>query len=235
MSHIEEIDDPLPPPVIENKEVSYYVVRDQVYQSVSKQLLNIIGFTLDSDVYKYSADGSVEKNVFIKNRHRFLTNDSFKDSYQMTKWLREHGKLPEYMEIKMSGVCSKVRNNKRKDKKEYAVYSKKVIKQGTALGSLTGQIRPFVKNLFTSGYCFPIIGFNTKDTYFIDCENFTFANWSRFINHSDDNPAVEFQLYNMQLFIVANRDINEGEEITADYGKFYWKEIEEERPDNVTQ
>lgn len=239
MATVEEIDDIQPPAIIDSKEVSYHVVRDQVYKAMSDQILSVTGFTSDSDVYKYAEDGSIEKAPFIKNRNRFLTNDSFKDAYQMSKWMREQGKLPDYMEIKPSVVCGTVRNPKRKDKKEYAVYVKKSIKQGTTLGMLQGQLRPYIKNIFTAGYCFPAGSLTSKEQYLIDCENFTFANWSRFINHSE-NPALEFHPYNMQSLIVAKRDIEEGEELTVDYGKGYWKEFEtvskpEDRSDNVAR
>jgi hypothetical protein len=79
-----------------------------------------------------------------------------------------------------------------------------------------------MNNIHFNDYCFKFKDFKATDVGYIDGENLTFANWTRFINDGA-SPNVEFVVYNHQIYIFATRDIRVGEELIGAYGDDYWK------------
>uniref|UniRef100_A0A7S0L8E2 SET domain-containing protein n=1 Tax=Coccolithus braarudii TaxID=221442 RepID=A0A7S0L8E2_9EUKA len=69
--------------------------------------------------------------------------------------------------------------------------------------------------------------FKVGDDLYIDGEDCSTSNWTRFLNHGEPNLRVKSLLKGMdgkpRVWFVALRDIEIGEELLWDYGESYWK------------
>lgn len=107
----------------------------------------------------------------------------------------------------------------------YGVYATKGIPRLTFIGEYTGLIRRRHKrkdrfNNYVFGY---VVG--PKDSpYVIDAREE--GNFTRFLNHSDEpNLTSRWVVYRGVTHIIffANRAIKKGEQLTYDYGEYYWR------------
>jgi SET domain-containing protein len=70
--------------------------------------------------------------------------------------------------------------------------------------------------------------FGVGDVY-VDAEDTECGNWARYLNH-DNAPNLRVKSLEVgmdgrpRVWFVANRDIEEGEELCFDYGEGYWME-----------
>ena len=205
---------PKPPPVqpvVEQKYNACYVIRDKIYPVLTTDDIFRLGFQLDSDIYQYELAGGISKEQLFSNRGRYITNGSFTDAVGINSYLREWGKIPAFLEVKSGS-------------KGYGVYTHKSIPKMTFLGFYEGQYRP--ANVFHSNdYGYNFRDFNGAMPGYIDAENMTFANWTRFINDGVD-CNVEFAVYNNSIYVFALHDIAPNEELLGSYGDDYWKQRE---------
>lgn len=217
VTEITSVPTPLPMPEIksESKIDMCYLVRDKIYPTVPVKDMFKLGLQLDSDVFSYGMTGSISKEPIFANRNRLVTNDSFANVESINEYLIEWGKIPTFLEIKT--VVNK----------GYGAFTKRAIGKLTFLGYYSGQYRtPNSIHSTTYGYTFVDNEGQTKG--YIDAENMTFANWTRFINDGDAiRYNIEYAVYNNQVYIFTIRDIVPGEELIGNYGEEYWKNREE--------
>jgi hypothetical protein len=208
---------PVPPPikVDENKMLDqFYLIRGDVVPLVSSLDVLRHSLQLDADVYRYGSNGRITEKPVLANRHRFITNDSFKSAEEIDTYLRFWGRIPDFLEIRKT------------ETKGYGVYSKVDIQPLTFLGLYQGIQRPVDKKIVDSAYNFIALDFDQKPCAMIDSENITFSNWTRFIN--DGNTLnIEFCVYNMQIYVFSSKDIKAGDELLGPYGEAYWKGVEQ--------
>lgn len=203
---------PLPLPKTDEKELpdSFYVVRERIYTGVSLSAFLKTGLGLDSDVYKYTLDGTIEKTPFISNRYKLLLNESFKSLDSLNSYLVEHGKIPKYLEIRESPG------------KGLGVFAKKDIKEKKFLGFYQGQVRDF-NDVHTTQYQMSIGDSTSNAVAYVDSENITFSNWTRFINDGDSSKYnVLFAKGNRQIYVNTIKPIKAGEELLGAYDEGYW-------------
>jgi hypothetical protein len=191
----------------------FYLVRGGVVPVIARGDLFAHGLQLDSDVYRYTAQGRIEDKPSLSNRHRFVTNDSFKSTAEIEAYLRSWGKIPSFLELKpVPG-------------KGNGIFTKTDIPHLNFLGYYEGVYRPLGKKFVENVYDFIVHNFDAKPCSLIDAENLTFSNWTRFINDGA-SPNIEFAVYNCQIYVFAARDIKAGEELIGSYGEGYWKAME---------
>jgi hypothetical protein len=209
--NVEPMPPPIPKPDAEQKVNVCYVIRDKVYPAIYISDLLKLGFQLDSDVYNYDSSGSVNKLPLFKNRSRYIINSSFDNASMLNKYLREWGKIPEFLEVKpMEG-------------RGFGIVTNRNLKKLTFLGFYQGQYRP-INSVHSNEYGYEFKDFSATSQGYIDAENITFSNWTRFINDGDaEKYNVEFAVYNNQIYIFTLRDVLAGEEILGSYGEEYWK------------
>lgn len=194
-----------------------YIVRDRIIPAISNADMFKLGLQLDSDVYKYTGTGAITKEPVIKFRHRFLSNSSFADLLSLNLYLRNNGKIPQFLEVKESPG------------KGYGIFAKKEIPALTFLGFYEGIYRPPIySDYINNPYIFNINGFDKTEIHkpfaCVDAGNITFSNWTRFVN--DGKVAnIEFIPYNCQIytFTMPGKSIASGEELIVHYGETYWK------------
>lgn len=72
--------------------------------------------------------------------------------------------------------------------------------------------------------------FQIDEDLLVDAENVAKANWTRYINHSGEDPNLRVKSLayayggRPRVWFVATRHIREGEELCFDYGPDYWHE-----------
>ncbi len=197
-----------------------YVDREKGYMmSIDEILINNI--QLESDVYKYDANGNKESKPALENKKYFLTNDDFETVEELNEYLRLHGKIPEFLELRNT------------PDKGFGVFTTRDLPNGYFLGIYQGQYRP-LDNPFTTNiknsYVFSGLDFGKKLFAVIDAENITYANWTRFMNDGRD-LNVEFAQMNYQVYAYTAKEIKAGTELLASYGEKYW----EMRKDLITK
>lgn len=96
------------------------------------------------------------------------------------------------------------------------------VKKGDILEEYIGEIK-HTRDMDDSVYSFSLdLEGNTSSAY-IDAQRL--GNWTRFINHSCEASA-KFELkvigQRIRVMIVANKDVDMFDELTIDYGSFFW-------------
>lgn len=185
-----------------------YVVRERVYPMMSVEQVLRTSFQLDSNVFKYKADGTPEATPLFDNRKRLITNQSFKDVNELSEYMVKWGKIPSFLELRET------------PEKGIGVFTKVAIPKLTFLGFYQGLYRP-LEFISDGSYNFNTKDFSGHSSAYIDAGNLTFSNWTRFMNDAE-STNVEASEYNHQVFMFTIRDVAEGEELTTSYGKSYW-------------
>lgn len=192
----------------------FYIQREKVYKNLNLNSIIKLGFHFDSDIYKYNSEGIVEQKPYISKFNQYIVNKNFKDCNEINLYLKENGKIPDYLELKNT------------DNKGYGIFSKKDIPEKTFLGFYQGMYRP--PNIIHNNiYGFIIKNFDNEDIGYIDAENLTFSNWVRFIN--DGHPSrynIEYCVHNYQVYIYTTKHIKKNDELVGDYGDKYWQSLE---------
>ena len=105
---------------------------------------------------------------------------------------------------------------------QLGVFAAAEIKKGTVVGQYSGKLQHCSDINYRSNYVF---GFKEKAYLMWGIDALDTGNYTRFINHSYNGNLSVINLYYGKLpriVFIANRDINEGEELRYDYGKGYW-------------
>ena len=112
---------------------------------------------------------------------------------------------------------------------EWGLFAKADIKANTFIGEYTGIVTKYrhFKHR-TNGYCFEYsIGQEKTTPYTIDAQNK--GNLTRFINHSYKPNVNQIAVYYDQMMHIVfktNRFVAKGEQLTYDYGYYYWEKRE---------
>jgi hypothetical protein len=186
-------------------EPKFIVDRDKQYKGIMAKDLLMLGIQLDADVYKMT---DAEPILVLQNKNRFLTNTNFASATELNKYLTRNGKIPTWLELRQT------------KEKGLGVFAKENIVKGTYLGHYEGEYRPY-NQLLQNRYCINTVSNAGQQLGYVDSENITFANWSRFINDGA-KTNVEFCTYNCQVYLFATADITTGEELQVSYGETYW-------------
>ena len=191
---------------------TFRVIRNNnVYDGITLQQIIENSLQLDSDIYEYGEEDFIKK---ISNKSNFLKNSSFKDEIEITNYLREHGKIPSFLEIRKS------------DNHGYGVFTTKKLEKGIFLGFYDGiRTKLTIKN--DSEYLSSCQDFEFKDAYYIDGENIIFSNWPRFLNdfrnvNKNYTENTVLSNFNHHIHVYTCREINVDEELFIDYGEKYW-------------
>jgi len=191
--------DALPQPEV--TEVTYEVRRTDVIY-VSKDNYERLKLHHDADVTDVSSRRSI-----VENRFNLYTNERFKNSHEkIMKYLREHGKIPNYLELGNSSIHG------------VGVFAAACIKKDTYLGDYQCMIRPAYK---TNHNYFMVVTGKDQEPLLMDSSNIKFANWTRFINHADASANVRFEFENYVIRVYATRNINPGDELLNNFGESY--------------
>ena len=115
--------------------------------------------------------------------------------------------------------------------KEYGLFANKDFKNLSYIGEYTGCVRKYIKKIDDRNpYCFEYsIGYK-KTKYTIDAREE--GSVIRFVNHSYEPNVTPINVYSdgkMHLVFRTNRKVLKDEELTYDYGPFYWSR--RERPE----
>ena len=195
----------------------FRVVRDRTYDWLTGDEILHQALQLDGDVFEISLEKGVGVTPIVDHKHRLLTNDDFKCGEDLHAFLVEQGKIPAFLELKQSVNPAK----------GYGIFTKKQISPNTFLGMYEGTYRAHTTNpvLIARGnkYLFTFKDFQTQEKGFIDAENLTFANFTRFVNDGDQ-PNCCFAQYNYLVYLFSDQKaIEVGDELTAAYGEGYWR------------
>ena len=180
----------------ETKEVpppSYCIIRDNIIINVPYDVVKENSFHLDSDIYQLKQDGP--STLLFNNKKRLLTNESFVplekldskeiDIDKITAYLKYHGKIPEYIELRLV------------DNGEIGVFTKIQLNPAMYLGTITGICRPSGKIQF--GHV--VKNFKSENVAVMDTENIFFSNWTRFIRINEHyNCDVQSSNFSSLLF-----------------------------------
>jgi len=195
----------------EGLENRFALTRDKLYENLLSSEILFHGLQMDSDVYRYNPDGTLNTEPVLRNRERFITNERFKNQFEITQYLRYWGKIPQFLEVRST------------PNKGYGIFTVIDIPKLTFLGYYDGMRRPVVPKPYTDTvYGFLTMGFDNKVCAVTDAENITFSNWARYINDGKE-PNIEYTNYNMQVHIFTIRDVVAGEELLGSYGDDYWR------------
>lgn len=184
------------------------VERDRSYPDVPFELLEENNLTIDANVYNEEGDPISE------NKHLYIDNSNFKNAEELNKYLRLWGKIPEFLEIRSVPG------------KGYGVFTKVDLFPDTYLSPYTGI--PRMNEVGTNPanpYNFYLLDFHQNICGFIDASNLTFANVTRFFNHSDTPNCGGYQI-SMAIWYKTYEFVKAGEELTVNYGSEYWEELE---------
>ncbi len=160
-------------------------------------------------------------NKIIK---RIQKADKKKMVYPEEKWLGVYYKDKIYSD-NLSDVVIKWINSK----KGYGLFAKNNIKKKKWIGQYSGYLRHSTpRKDQKNAYCFEYVtGFNYPENFTIDAKKK--GNLTRFINHSYKPNLKPSLIYFGPVLLIGfftSRDIEEGEELTYDYGPDYWKKRE---------
>lgn len=201
----------------------FMVYRDRVYMGVTGKFIQQNGLNLDGEVYEMKSDSM---NLVDKNKHRFITNESFNPPYSLTshddtnpekilkinEFLSRQGKIPSYLTIAATNG------------KGLGVFAKENISAGTYIGKVEGMYRPLEQVPATNNYAMGVPNFDGSPAAVLDTENMTFSNWGRFLNDSSSPPNCALHHVNYSVLVFAVRDITGGQELTVPYGDSYWSD-----------
>ena len=191
------------------------LIRDKIYTNVSSEDIEAICGDLDSIV--------IGPFIEVDNLSKYVTNKSFQNSRQLNEYLRFWGKIPSFLELRDSPG------------KGYGIFALQDIEEGTFLGTYIG----IPRNANNGWNCSQIYTFWMYDTrncpcskekkidnpnlWVCDAENITFANFTRFINHSEKYNCL-FKNFPGNIMIFTDDPIKKGDELTIHYGNDYWKD-----------
>jgi SET domain-containing protein len=172
-----------------------YAYRDVLYSELSDQIINDHGLIFDSDVFK----GTTPLTL---NRHLYIINSCFKSADQINDFLNYWGKKPSFIVIKLT------------ESKGYGAFATAPIRKGTFIGFYQGLLRPPYNNE-ANKYIYTV-----RSEMTVDAENMLFADWTRYLNHSD-TPNVGTIVHHQQVLLVTGVTIQDGDELCFNYGYSY--------------
>lgn len=188
----------------------YSIIRDVEYSNLTLDQIESNNLELDSDILVHHPDSD---EIYCANKEKYIDNSYFSNANEIDCYLRYWGKIPEFLELKESAG------------KGYGIFAKTDIAAGTFLGQYQGIPRLTEHGIDPKGlYLFTLKDFNYETKGTIDGQNITYANFTRFINHSDEHNCSS-RMYPGMICIYTKVFIPTGIELTINYGNDYWQEI----------
>lgn len=122
------------------------------------------------------------------------------------------------------GRVSEVLENKRFDAAGYGLFSREKIVKGQFIGQITGKIERVEGDSRDGSYA--LIYRGMTPTFILNC--LEMSNSLRFLNHSKADNALTLCLFYEGLcrtILIAEKDIQKGDQILLDYGADYWVDM----------